>query len=228
VKYPVSFWGHFVAFFLKDVRLEFRQKYAIQGIALYLFSAIFVCYLVFQVKRVSLSPPVWNALFWIIILFNSINSVSKSFATEPEGRYLYYFQLAPPAAIILSKIAYNALLLMGLSLLAYPVYSLVLGNPVEDQCLYLVNLLLTSCCFAGTLTLVSSLAARTGNNGTLMAILSFPTVLPLLLVAIKVSQSAIDGLDRSVSYDEIGVLLALNVLVVALSYLLFPYIWRHK
>jgi heme exporter protein B len=213
---------------MKDVRLELRQKYALQGIALYLFAAIFVCYLVFQVKRVSLSPPVWNALFWIILLFNSINSVSKSFATEPEGRYLYYLQLAPPSAIILSKIAYNALLLMGLSLLAYPVFSLVLGNPVEDQGLYMLNLMLTSACFAGTLTLVSSIAARSGSNSTLMAILSFPTVLPLLLVSIKVSQAAIDGLDRSVSFDEIGVLIALNVLVVALSYLLFPYIWRHN
>jgi heme exporter protein B len=35
-----------------------------------------------------------------------------------------------------------------------------------------------------------------------------------------------DGLDRSVSLDEIAVLLAIDVLVVALSLILFPYLWK--
>jgi heme exporter protein B len=59
-----------------------------------------------------------------------------------------------------------------------------------------------------------------------MAILSFPVIIPLLVVLIKFSKNAMDGLDRSVSYDEIGVLLAINVIVVTTSLLLFPYLWR--
>jgi heme exporter protein B len=59
-----------------------------------------------------------------------------------------------------------------------------------------------------------------------MAILSFPVIIPLLVVLIKLSKNAMDGLDRSVSYDEIGVLLAINVIVVTTSLLLFPYLWR--
>jgi len=80
--------------------------------------------------------------------------------------------------------------------------------------------------FASTLTMVSGIASRAGNNFSLMAILSFPVVIPLLILLIKLSKNAMDGLDRSVSADEIVLLLAINVIVIVLALLLFPYLWR--
>lgn len=59
-----------------------------------------------------------------------------------------------------------------------------------------------------------------------MAVLSFPIIIGILLVGIKLTKNCIDGLDRSVSLDELLTLLAINMVVVAVSYLLFPYIWR--
>jgi heme exporter protein B len=59
-----------------------------------------------------------------------------------------------------------------------------------------------------------------------MAILSFPIMVPLLITLIKLSKNAVDGLDVSVSYVYIGALLAINVIILVLSYLLFPYLWR--
>ena len=40
------------------------------------------------------------------------------------------------------------------------------------------------------------------------------------------SKRAIDGLDRSFSYQDIGVLLAINLIVIVTSLLLFPFLWR--
>jgi len=41
------------------------------------------------------------------------------------------------------------------------------------------------------------------------------------------SKQAVDGIEwAGVSFDLIAVLLALNVLSLALSFLLFPYLWR--
>ena len=59
-----------------------------------------------------------------------------------------------------------------------------------------------------------------------MAILSFPVIIPVLIVLIKLTKNAIDGLDRSASLDEIGLLLIINALVAAVTLLLFPYLWR--
>jgi heme exporter protein B len=59
-----------------------------------------------------------------------------------------------------------------------------------------------------------------------MAVLSFPIIIALLLMAIKITKNALDGLARSFSQDELLNLLAINCILVALAYLLFPYIWR--
>jgi heme exporter protein B len=92
--------------------------------------------------------------------------------------------------------------------------------------LFIIAILLGSSGFATTLTLVSGIASKVPGNNTLMAILSIPIIIPLLLMLIRLSKNAIDGLDWSVSMDEITILSALNVLSCALSYILFPYLWK--
>lgn len=203
--------------------LEWRSKYALNGILLYVISTVFVCYLAF--REIS-SAPTWNALFWIIMLFASVNAITKSFIQENRGRQLYYYTITSPQAIIISKIIYNIMLMLLLSAIALGFYTLVFKNPLGDPLFYLLSVLLGSISFASVFTMISGIASKANNGGALMAILSFPVIIPLLVVLIKLSKNAMDGLDRSVSYDEIAVLIAINVIVVTTSLLLFPYLWR--
>ena len=85
---------------------------------LYVISTVFVCYLSF---RNVVSVPVWNALFWIIMLFASINAVGRSFIQERKGRLLYYYSIASPQAFLLAKMAYNSLLMLVITFLAYAI-----------------------------------------------------------------------------------------------------------
>ena len=206
----------------KEIILEWRSKYTFNSILLYVVSTIFVCYLAFK----QISPITWNALFWIIMLFASVNAVVKSFVQESRGRQLYYFVIASPQAVILSKIVYNILLLLLLTAIALGFYVLVFKNPLGDPLLYFLSIFLGSLSFAAVFTMISGIASKANNSGAMMSILSFPVIIPLLMVLIKLSQNAMDGLDRSVSYNEIGVLVAINVVVITVSVLLFPYLWR--
>lgn len=206
----------------KEIVLEWRSKYALNGIFLYVVSTIFVCY---QAVRQT-NPVTWNALFWIIMLFAAINAISKSFVQESKGRQLYYYTLANPLAIILSKIIYNILLLLLLSVIALAVYSVFFRNEIGDPWLYLLAVLVGSLSFSTVFTMVSAIASRSGSSGTLMAILSFPVIIPLLLLLIKFSKNAMDGLERSFSMNELGILLVINVIVITTSLLLFPFLWR--
>ena len=206
----------------KDIILEWRSKYAINGILLYVVSTVFVCYQAFK----SVDTLVWNALFWIILLFASINAISRSFTQESTYRQLYYYTIISPQAVILAKIIYNTLVMLLLSMIAYTAYSITFKNPVGDIFLYTVAVLLGSISFASVFTMVSGISAKAGNNSTLMAILSFPVIIPLLIVLIKLSHNALTGLDRAISLGEIMVLLAINVITVTISLLLFPYLWR--
>ncbi|WP_039865897.1 heme exporter protein CcmB [Pedobacter sp. BAL39] len=206
----------------KELLLEWRSKYALNGVLLYVVSTVFVCFLSF----ISIDKITWNALFWIIMLFASINAVSKSFLQESKGRQLYIYTLASPIALIISKTVYNVMLMMLLTLIALAFYTLVFDYVPADLGLYIVATILGSLSFSTIFTMVSAIASKAGNGGMLMAILSFPLIIPVLIVLIKLTKNAIDGLDRSVSYDEIGLLLVINALVMAVSLLLFPSLWR--
>ena len=214
---------HQVKFLIrKEILLEWRSKYALNGILLYVVSTIFVCYLSFK----QINPVTWNALFWIIMLFASVNAITKSFLQESRSRQLYYYSIVSAKAVILSKIIYNIFLMLLLSLIAIGFYSLVFSHPVADPLFYFLAVITGSISFAGVFTMISGIASKAGNSGALMAILSFPVIIPLLIVLIKFSKNAMDGLDRSVSYDEIGVLAAINIIVITVSMMLFPFLWR--
>ncbi len=211
----------------KEFTLELRRKSVISGLGLYLFSTAFICYLTFSLKQNQITPLVWSALFWITILFTVINTIAKSFIGEKKGRDIYYYSIANPEMIILSKIIYNFLLTLLLSFVGFLLFITLLKNPLADTELFAMLLVLGSMGFAASLTLLSGIAAKANNSNILMAVLSFPIVISILLVAIKVTKNCIDGLDRSVSYNDMLTLLAINCLIAATSYLLFPYIWRN-
>jgi len=212
---------------LKEFTLELRRKSVISGLGLYLFSTAFICYLTFSLKQNQITPLVWSALFWITILFTVINTIAKSFIGEKRGRDIYYYSIANPETIILSKIIYNFLLTLLLSFVGFILFITLLKNPLEDTGLFALLLILASMGFSASLTLLSGIAAKANNSHILMAVLSFPIVISILLVVIKVTKNCIDGLDRSVSTNDMLTLLAINCLVAATSYILFPYIWRN-
>jgi len=207
----------------KELMLEWKQKYAFNGLLMYVIATVFICYLSF---RQVVDPPTWNALFWIILLFASVNGAAKSFMQESRGRQLYHYTLTSAQSIILSKVLYNQVLMLLLGLINLFFYSLFIGNPVQDMPMFLIAVCLGSFGFASALTMISAIASRAGNNTTLMAILGFPVLIPLLITIIRFSKNAMDGIAWSENYRYLIVLLALNVLITALSFLLFPYLWR--
>jgi heme exporter protein B len=155
-----------------------------------------------------------------------INSVAKSFIGEKKGLSIYYYSIASPQAIIASKIIYNTVLCLVLALSGYLFFALFIGNPVKDIPVFLLTLLLTSLGFSSALSLLSAIASRANNSNIVMAVMSFPVIIAILLMAIRITKNVLDGLERSTSTDELINLFAINCIVSALAYILFPYIWR--
>ena len=215
-----------VALLKKEFALELRRKSVVAGLGLYLLSMVFIAYLAFALRQSLITPLVWSALFWITILFTAINTVAKSFIGEKRGLDIYFYSIASPTDVLISKIIYNFLLCLVLSLAAYFLFTLFLNDPIQDKATFLIVLILTSMGFSASLTMLSGLSAKANNSNILMAVLSFPVVISILLMAIRITKNCMDGLDPSVSYDKLLVLLAVNALVGAVSYLLFPFIWR--
>ena len=219
-------WSEIKAIVRKDLRMEWRQRHALGSIFLYVMASIFVAYMGF---RQIVDVGTWNALFWIIVLFAAFNAAARSFSTETSGRRLYLFTLARPEAVILGKMAYNAILLLTMVFASFFFFTVMMGSGVleeADWTAVALALSLGAIGLAFVLTLIAALASQTDNNLGLMAVLGLPVILPFLLILIRFSKNAIDGIAWSVNSTYALQLSAILALSLALSYILFPYLWR--
>jgi len=219
-------WSEIKAIVRKDLRMEWRQRHALGSIFLYVIASIFVAYMGF---RQIVDVGTWNALFWIIVLFAAFNAAARSFSTETSGRRLYLFTLARPEAVILGKMAYNAILLLTMVFASFFFFTVMMGSGVleeADWTAVALALSLGAIGLAFVLTLIAALASQTDNNLGLMAVLGLPVILPFLLILIRFSKNAIDGIAWSVNSTYALQLSAILALSLALSYILFPYLWR--
>ncbi|MBW7936207.1 MAG: heme exporter protein CcmB [Flavobacteriales bacterium] len=209
----------------KEIKIEFRNRNTLNSILLYVFSTVFICYQSFSVIP---EVTVWNALLWIIILFSSVNAVSKSFQSEPPARHYYYYQLVDPTALVISKILYNAILLLLLSALSFGIYSIVLGShiPISQLAAFMLVLSIGSIGISSLLTMVSAIASRTGNAIGMISVLGFPIMIPLLITIIKASKLIADGISWNQYAKYVYAIGGIDMMIIALSVILFPYLWR--
>lgn len=207
----------------KDILLEFRQQHTFYGILLYIASTIFVLYL-------SMEKPdseVWNGLFWVIQLFICVNAVAKSFLQESRGRMLYFYSIVSPVEFVVAKIVYNILLMMLMSLISLVLFFLFLGNPVDNSLWFMLMVVTGGASISIVFTLMSAIAAKAQQNAALIAILGFPVILPLLMLLMKLSKVAFAEVFRPGAVLQLMSLIAgLDVLVIVMAVILFPYLWK--
>lgn len=211
-----------IALFRKDLLLEFRQQYTFYGIVLYVASTIFVLYL-------AMGQPedhVWNGLFWMIQLFVCVNAVAKSFLQESRGRMLYYYSIAGARDFILSKLLFNVLLMGMLSLVSWMLFGVLLGNPVQNGLRFMGIAVFGGLGLSLVFTFLSAVAARAQQNAALMAILGFPLIIPQILLMMKLANTAFSAVIQDSLLQILLLLGGLDVLVVALAVILFPFLWK--
>jgi len=212
---------HIITLFKKDVLLEIRQQYSFYGIVLYVASTIFVIYLAMGQPE----PVVWNGLFWTIQLFVCVNAVAKSFLQESKGRMLYYYSLSGPGEFILARLLFNAVLMFMMSIISLLLFQLLLGDPLAHALQFAGIALFGGFGLSLVFTFLSAIAARAQQNAALMAILGFPLIIPQLLLLMRLSNTAFGAFQGSIR--EIILLLAgLDILIIALAIILFPFLWK--
>jgi heme exporter protein B len=207
--------------FKKDLLLEIRQQYAFYGVLLYIGATIFVLYMAIE----NPDTQTWIGLFWIIQLFISINAVAKSFLQESRSRMLYYHSIVSPQHFVLAKLLFNSILMLVMSLLSMIVFSLFLSYPVEKTALFIGIVFLGGWSLSLVFTFLAAIAAKAHQNAAIMAILGFPIIIPQLLVLMKVSSSVFSA-GEPLSVVSILILAAFDVMVILLSLILFPFLWK--
>ncbi len=208
--------------FKKDALLEFRQQYTFFGILLYIASTTFVIYL-------TMGQPddrVWNGLFWVTLLFICINTVARSFLQEGRGRMLYFYTIVHPVDFIFSKLIYNSLLMCLMSGLSLLLFILLLGNPLEHALLFFGMSCLGGISLSLVFSFLAAIASKAQQPSAIMAILGFPLIIPQLMLLMKIANIAFADVVQNGLPQLVGLLCGFDIMIVALSYILFPFLWK--
>jgi heme exporter protein B len=206
----------------KDVLLEIRQQYSFYGVLLYVISTIFVLYL-------AMGQPehdVWNGLFWMIQLFVCVNAVAKSFLQESRGRMLYFYSVAGPIDFILSKLLFNALLMLVMSIMSLLLFLVLMGNPLRQPLQFVGLATLGGVSLSLVFTFLAAIASKAQQQAALMAILGFPIIIPQLLLLMKIATISFSSVIQAGLAQMVLLLIGLDAMVIVLSIILFPFLWK--
>ncbi len=224
---PRAHWIRSVlAIFRKDWRSEIRTRYAISALVMFVVTTIAI--ILFSLGTENARADVLSGMLWVVIFFAAMSGLSRTFVTEEERGTAMTLQLmAPPSAVYTGKLLFNLVLVIGLNVMTVLLYAIFIsGFLIRNFWIFGITIALGSIGLAAAATIIAAIIARANTKGTLYPVLSFPIVLPLLLTVINATHLASEGAFLQEAYGEFQILVSYIVVVVAVSVMLFEFIWK--
>ena len=206
---------------IKDFTIELRERVALSTLLLFVLVIVLTIYISF----LELEAEIWVTMFWIIMLFAALNASVSSLSKEATSKHLFYYTIAHPREIYVSKFLYNLIMLSILGVVCFGLMSMMGGSPVVNYAQFWLSFILGLLGLCLSLTLTSQISLIGGKSVTVSAILGFPVILSVLLSALEI---AIKSLDEAIKLllSDFQLLAGIDLLIFALALLLFPYLWR--
>ncbi len=211
----------------KDLRLEWRNRAR-------LFSVVLFGLVVLLLFSLALGPDT-EALraaspgcLTVALLFSSVLSLSESFRVEGEDSALEGLSLIPiePMGLYYGKFLANALFLLVLAVILIP--TTILLFVVEANLQIILQLTgfwaLAAIGLAAPGTLYAAMTSRLRSQDVLLPLLLFPLEVPVLIALVKSFSFVLTGdpMEQLASWSRL--LIAFDVIYVALCGALFPFI----
>ena len=222
-KTALNTFNQYSSLLKKELLLETRQQHTLYGVMLYIASTVFVLYLTMDAP----DADTWNALFWITQLFICINAVAKSFLQEARGRMLYYYSITSPVVFILSKLTYNVILMLLMSMINLVLFTAFMGDLTASFLQFFLISLVGAVGLSLVFTMLAAIASKAMQQASLMAILGFPIIIPQLLLLVRLSKTAFSEIfNQGVPTQLVLLLFALDVLIIFMAVILYPFLWK--
>lgn len=205
-------------FFLKE---EWKGKHALVSALLYIFTAVLITYLSIP----GLDKALFSSMFWLVVIFTTIQGVSRAFIQMRKGNFLFWQQLCTPAQFLGARLIASGLLMLVFTLFAFIIFGTMHGTG-SGRFDFLLVTAITGLGISSIFTISSSIASKTDNPGVLLPVLTFPVILPVLLIGIKAGKKAADDLGFVTYYPDLIILMLMNALIVGMGLLLIKFIWK--
>jgi heme exporter protein B len=221
-----SIWsGQAAAVFRKDVRVELRNRTALNAILLFAVTALVV--VGFAVGPGQVNPVLKAALLWVVLFFAAFSGLSHVFLHEEEtGTSMALRLTAAPSAVFAGKLAINMLLLLVITLVVTPAFAMMVHLEVSRPLAFMAVLLSGGVGLAAAATIVAAIIAAAKGKGALYGALGFPLLLPLLLMAVHGTHLTMTDAPFADIFRIVTGMVSFGVMLITASFLLFPYVWE--
>jgi len=207
----------------KDFLIESRNRSAVN--ISFAFAGITTLSVSLAAGGVPFTPLVHAIIFWIILFFSAMSGLAHIFIREEEEKTSLFLSLYyTPEEIYLSKLMFNIILFLSISIIVTALYLFFLQVFPVYLFLFLLTVISGSIAIASVTTILGAMVSKAGSGSSLFTVISFPILLPVLWTAISLTAVSIDGAGVQ-EYRNIIFLLAFSGVIVSVSYLCFKFIW---
>ncbi len=209
----------------KDLLTEVRVAAASTAVGM--FALVTLAVVSYAVGSTALDPVLEAGLLWIVLFFSSSVGLSRTFVKEEETKTALALRLtANPSVVFGGKLAFNCLLMLLLAILLVPLYIMLMSVSVPSPFLFIAVLGVGLLGLAGGSTIISAIISKVRVKGPLFGALTFPVLLPLLMLLVRTTTFAFEGGTwEQVSRDLLGLLGFAGAMITA-SFLLFDSVWE--
>lgn len=220
-----SWLAEAAAVFAKDWRAELRTRFALNTLGLFAITTlVVVSFALGPIGASPAGPAVLPAVLWLILLFAATAGLPRLFVAEEETHTATALRLAAtPSALFCGKLAYGLTLILALELITTPLYLAMVQLPVASPGLLVGTLLAGAVGLASASTLIAVIVGQARGRGTLFAVLLFPVLVPLLVMAVALTRQAVAGEPAGVALPQ---LLLYDASVTVAGLMLFPTLWN--
>lgn len=213
------------AVFHKDLISEFRTRYAINAILLFAITTLVA--VSFAIGGAGITASVQASLLWIMIYFSSLSGLSRVFVKEEESHAADALRLtAAPGAVFGGKLIFNLCLLLALEVVTVPLFMGMMSLQVRGWLLFVSILGIGSVGLAVASTIVAAIVARASSKGALFAVLAFPLLLPILIVGIRGTETALESGSFLAGIESLKMLVSYTGVMSVVSLLVFRFVWE--
>jgi heme exporter protein B len=168
-----------------------------------------------------------SGLIWMTIVFGGMLGLGRTFHLEEEEGAFQGVLLSPIPrdALYLGKVVANLLLLSAVTLLVFGVFTLFFGLRLGQHPGALAGVIFLGIAgFVAIGTLFSAISVRTSMGDTLLPILMFPLLIPVVIYGVTATSSLMAGLPVSEVDGNLRMLGAFAVVALAAGAGLFRYV----
>ncbi len=215
-----------VGVFKKDWASELRTRYAINALAMFILVTISV--ILFSVGQETLSGELTGGLLWVVIFFSAMSGLSRGFVSEEErGTTLTLHLIAKPSTVFTGKFLFNLLLVFIMNIVIFFLFLAFFDSfAIESGLIITLAFLFGNIGIAVSSTIIAAIISKANTKGTLYPVLSFPILLPLILILIELTNFAIVGTTLDEAFVDIAILIIYDIIMITASYMLFDFIWN--